>query len=330
MKTIKRIKDFLHRPFHQCKPDIKNELDQEKSISSALLKRIKRYGMVTIDRDNLPLVAAILSDKFPLLDVKNTDLGLIKFFAPNLKSRMRFKSMLSKEPETIAWIECLDSEDVFWDIGANIGIFTLYAALKGNRVLSFEPLPANLYLLNKNVELNNFNGLVSAFGIAFSNETKLDIFNIQDSGIGAAMNNSLIPLLEREKDPSIIKHLSIVYSIDGFIYQFNPLFPNHIKIDIDGAESLIIQGAQKTLEDKRLKSILIELNEDSDETEFVTTRLATFGYKKFDYKVTSKKLNNGFIKSRKVHNYIFIREDQHEHWDKLKNKIRMWTKSQHV
>lgn len=52
----------------------------------------------------------------------------------------------------------------------------------------------------------------------------------------------------------------IGFSIDDFIDQFDPRFPNHLKLDVDGLEVPILDGAQKTIRDPRLRSLLVELN----------------------------------------------------------------------
>ncbi len=55
-------------------------------------------------------------------------------------------------------------------------------------------------------------------------------------------------------------HGAIGFSIDDFVARFNPPFPTHVKIDVDGIELPILQGAPGLLRDPRLKSVLVELN----------------------------------------------------------------------
>ena len=66
----------------------------------------------------------------------------IKFFIPNTVTEWRVDTLLSKEPETIKWIDEFDGEKkIFWDIGANVGIYSIYAVVKHQNieVVSFEP-----------------------------------------------------------------------------------------------------------------------------------------------------------------------------------------------
>ena len=69
---------------------------------------------------------------------QDTDIGPLKFFCPGILPEYRAKTLLTKEPETIEWIHTFGSDDIMWDIGANVGVYSLYAALRGNRVCSFE------------------------------------------------------------------------------------------------------------------------------------------------------------------------------------------------
>ena len=54
------------------------------------------------------------------------------------------------------------------------------------------------------------------------------------------------------------------FSIDDFLMNFNPPFPNHIKIDVDGLELAILSGARRTLADSRIRSMMVELNVSSE------------------------------------------------------------------
>ena len=84
------------------------------------------------------------------------------FFTPNNLVEWRVRTLLSKEPDTIKWIdETLTKikKSFFWDIGANIGLFSIYSAQKheGNiKVIAFEPSSSNLDILTRNISINNF------------------------------------------------------------------------------------------------------------------------------------------------------------------------------
>ena len=85
--------------------------------------------------------------KLKQFDNKNfsIDIGKNKIFFANNPSQKtyiknRMDRMLSKEPETIDWINKVEKDSLFFDVGANVGIYTLYAAIiKGSVVYAFEP-----------------------------------------------------------------------------------------------------------------------------------------------------------------------------------------------
>ncbi len=188
----------------------------------------------------------------------------ILFFDIGTIPKLRGQSMLTKEPDTIAWINQFDNGDVFWDIGANVGVFTLYAAIRRfAHVLAFEPAASNYMVLNKNIEGNNLSSRVSAYCFAFNDVDLLSELNMQDTDFGASLSGFATQIdFKGDKFSPMFRQGMIGFSIDNFISKFLPKFPNHIKIDVDGIELKIIQGAQEVLRDKRLKSLSVELNLD--------------------------------------------------------------------
>lgn len=186
----------------------------------------------------------------------------IKFFAPTTLLLMRAHTLLSKETETIEWLNGLGPDDVLWDIGANIGTFTLYAgAVRQCTVLAFEPSAANYAVLTRNVQINNLPRVV-AYGVALSGQTSLGVLNLDSIAIGGAMSQ-FGKTGEKSRYSSTnasIGHGMIGFTVDDFARQFNPPLPTHIKIDVDGLEWPILQGAAATLRSPRVRSIMIELS----------------------------------------------------------------------
>ena len=74
----------------------------------------------------------------------------MQFCVPNSLNSYRAKTFSSKEPETLEWIESFNKKSIFWDIGANIGLYSIYAAKYNNvQVYAFEPSVFNLEFLAK-------------------------------------------------------------------------------------------------------------------------------------------------------------------------------------
>ena len=80
------------------------------------------------------------------------------FFIPNKLIKWRVETLRTKKPETLEWIDTFNKNEkiIFWDIGANIGLYSIYNALNNNSLtISFEPSTSNLRTLSKNIYLNN-------------------------------------------------------------------------------------------------------------------------------------------------------------------------------
>lgn len=200
------------------------------------------------------------------------------------------------------WINCFDRDDVLYDVGANIGIFTIYAAVTGKagKVLAFEPEFQNYAVLNKNVFRNDLQEKVTCLNIALSDVNKLDFLYLSNVSAGGSGHNFGAPP-DRDGRPSeaAFRQGAISYSLDEFIERYNPEFPNRIKIDVDGLESWIIRGARNTLSDGRLKSLLIEIDEKLKENAGIVDEIVALGFKVSSRRECSE--------NSKVFNYIFLR-----------------------
>lgn len=93
------------------------------------------------------------------VQVVTTANGEIAFAMFGATMEFRVRTLLTKEPKTLRWIDTFQAADVLWDIGANIGCYSLYAAARGVTVHAFEPSPVNFRLLTRNAGLNGFSGL---------------------------------------------------------------------------------------------------------------------------------------------------------------------------
>jgi len=214
------------------------------------------------------LVAAIMENlncelKFP------TKAGPILLRSPSETARIRARNATIKEKETIEWIEGFDKTDVLWDIGSNIGIFTLYAAkVAGVRVVAFELLPWNYTALINNLTLNNLHDKVAAFCVGITAKTAPVVVNIPltadtPAGAGGQINT------EYDGFGRVVQTLysmqSLGLAVDDFAAFEGVPFPDHIKMDIDGNEEKMLEGAKKTLTDKRIKSLMFEFQPTNSE-----------------------------------------------------------------
>jgi FkbM family methyltransferase len=232
----------------------------KRTIHNGCIRTFKGLAFLLAGKKGPKFLASFAEGIIPVVR-QTTPHGELSFFCPGELPVQRAQALLTKEPDTIAWIDAFAEQDVLWDIGANVGVFSLYAALRNYRVLAFEPSPANYYLLNKNIELNKMDALVSALCLAFNDTSRLDAFYFQSTQIGGALNSfGEARDWQGQSYDAVFQQAMLGFRVDDFIQQYEPLFPQHIKIDVDGNEHKIIVGAQQTLKDPRLKSVLIELD----------------------------------------------------------------------
>ena len=190
---------------------------------------------------------------------------------------MRANTFFSKEPDTIKWIENFNDDEVFLDIGANIGIYSLYAATKGLKVWAIEPESLNFAMLNLNIFDNNLSSKINALPLSLHENTKVDKLNIFNLDWGEALNsfNNTKDQFGKNFTPSFNQG-SYSIKLDELVNLIGKI--DHIKIDVDGNEEIILNGAINTLKHKKIKSILIELDENLNNYELILKNLLNNGY----------------------------------------------------
>ena len=101
----------------------------------------------------------------------------IKFFVPNQLLEWRVDTYFSKEPETLEWIDSFQEKEnlIFWDIGANIGLYSIYNSLKHPKstTIAFEPSSSNLRVLTRNISINNLEKNIKVVPIPLTNKENI-------------------------------------------------------------------------------------------------------------------------------------------------------------
>lgn len=182
------------------------------------------------------------------------------------KAEIMRLSPTRKEPWTTDWIErSVKQEDVFYDIGANVGAYALIAAAvtQGKaRIFAFEPSFSTFSALNRNVILNGYEEAVTCLPFALWSDTKLDVFNYRDTQSGAAFHSvGKMPFGKGDQAEPAARMPIALFRLDDLVQQLGLPPPNHIKIDVDGAECHVLDGAARTLADSALRSVMIEVSE---------------------------------------------------------------------
>ena len=213
-----------------------------------------------------------------------------KFSSESFESYQRGKSFLGKEPETTEWIRSnLKPADVFLDIGANIGVFSVFAAKHlgpGGHVYSCEPHLANASQLLQNIAANDIQDRVSVLSIAVSGQDGFVPFKYKRWRHGASGSQ-----LQVEGGPemkaSVGTECKVTMTVDTMIEREIIRPPNLIKIDTDGIEIPIARGMEKLLRsDRRPRTILMEV-QPGDYTEQVTF-MTSCGYKHIDTHISGR------------------------------------------
>jgi FkbM family methyltransferase len=171
-----------------------------------------------------------------------------------------------KEPETLQWIEeNMRTTDVFWDVGANVGAYSLIAyhvSKCQGKIYAFEPMYSTYSELCTNVLLNGCQENVHPFPLALSNVRKADKINFSNAQPGTALH--VIGKAGEGGAASSTKQMLsmsiLTISIDDCISQFGFDPPDLVKIDVDGLEFQVIQGMEKVLRGSKLRSFIMEVD----------------------------------------------------------------------
>lgn len=199
-------------------------------------------------------------------------------FTPNQTCLFRQESFHLKEPEIIEWIDAFGGDGTFFDIGANIGLYSIYFALtKNGDVYSFEPSPFNIRQLVKNINVNALDERISIVSNPLSSKTGFSAF-INSTDIEGGALNAFGVNFGHDGNPieTAVKSTLLGFKLDDMIDTGAiPEAPALIKIDVDGIEHLILEGAEKTIRNPECKSIYIEVNDSFQEQASEVRRLLT-------------------------------------------------------
>ena len=255
----------------------------------------------------------IVPDRQPIRYVDSTPLAYC-----------RLTSLFETVPATMPWLESFREGETMVDIGANIGMHAIYAAVfTGCRVFAFEPESLNYAELNKNIFVNHLNDRVSAFCMALTNEVKIGFLDLDTSRISQ-------PQLDCSEHPSVadpngqvprqrLRQACVTSTLDTLVEAGVVPAPNHIMIEVSDANYEVLAGCRRTLENSALQSVLFEIDFRSVHSESILNMMTGLGWK---YSMDQLRINPNFIlpvefihtlrreKSDRMH-YIFFRDDRY-------------------
>ena len=165
----------------------------KKLFRKVLSKIIKKFSETKIGR----FVYEQVISHCMTSTIKINHQGLeMRFSVPNQLNYFRATSFSNKEPETLEWIDQLPEKCVFWDIGANVGLYTVYAALRKKcHVIAFEPSVFNLELLSRNLHLNQLQQKVVILPLALSDKMGSNLLRMTSTEWGGHFQH-LVKMLD--------------------------------------------------------------------------------------------------------------------------------------
>ena len=260
------------------------------NIICIALKRLLPRAIIAQVMDRIEVEGRLdFADKNIILGVKS------------LSELSRLRSC-SKEPGTVSFFtELIGSNAVYYDIGANVGAYSLIAGMQNpnTRVFCFEPSASTFASLVSNIRRNGVTENVFAFPIAFDEATKVTQLYQSSTSPGAAEHaiGEAIDYKGKEFVPNAVQ-ASLVYTLDEFIDCFELPVPTHLKIDVDGIELRILRGAINLLQNKRLRKVMLEVKDGSQSEQSIVKLMSEFG---FTFYVSDRLYYSG------CSNYVFQR-----------------------
>ncbi len=191
----------------------------------------------------------------------------------------------------------LNEKDTFFDIGTNIGTYTVIASgVSKATTYSFEPIPETFNSLKKNIILNNIQNKVIALNIGLADKNGFSNFTISLDA-----KNHIATAFETEETINVeVKILN----------KFKQNIPALIKVDVEGYEEFILKGADEILKASTLKAIIIEVNNEGERynvaSDSVHTILTSYGFSMYKYRPFERELQS--LKKSISDNRIYLRD----------------------
>ncbi len=220
-------------------------------------------GVVTVGQSRARRAATISrlmerldADGAHTVETRHGPLKLLALRGPHLAAAAI--GFHEEEPETLAWIDAMAPGEVFYDVGAATGLFSLYAAMKpGLVVYAFEPKATSFGVMVEHLALNGLGMRVFPLPVALSDITAAVGLTLSALAPQSGMNAVGGAADQFGQTHAAFTQGALAYRLDDLVATFALPPPTHLKIDVDGIEGLILRGAPLILKD--VKSVVLEV-----------------------------------------------------------------------
>lgn len=174
--------------------------------------------------------------------------GTLFFRTGHGRLKWRVDSFATEEPLMIEWLSEFGKDDVFLDVGANVGIYTVPAATLAGRVIAVELDPSNVGILYENCFLNKLTEKVVIVPLGVGDRNSVELVYYRDFSKGDALQSVARPSpFQTRTTSNAHKCLQAIASLDSIFDIFGLPQPNKIKIDVDGNERAVFDGGRRVI-----------------------------------------------------------------------------------
>lgn len=259
--------------------------DIPRSYRQYLARRWASFVVGALGLNRAGFVSTEIVQQIRPICVIHTRGGPMRCVGGHGRLRWRALTFYTEEPQTVQWLDALPPDAVLWDIGANAGLYAIYASkLAQCRVVAFEPEAQNYALLLENLVLNGVQSSVEATNLAVTRMTGLGRLHVHAITKGGAYNQFRLAegsSAGESADPALgpVTQIQFGVSMDDLVTTYRFPQPTHIKIDVDGDEPDIVAGGLRVLGDPRCLSVLLEVERGYPKHTRMIGQLTALGYR---------------------------------------------------
>ena len=188
------------------------------------------------------------------------------FYTPNKFLEQVSANFERIEPNMIEWINTFPLGCVMYDIGASNGVYGIFASiLKHAEVVAFEPDVQNFAILDHNHYLNNAN-MSNFVGMNMGLGEHPGFLRLKCQEFLAGAHGKVFEFGSREQQGTMqseFERTVRVETLDRIVFKYKMAVPEYLKIDVDGAEEMVLNGAVKLLSSGKVVELMIETEDDN-------------------------------------------------------------------